>query len=303
MRAIRGRFVGLAVTVAAGVTLSGCFVPPEGAAPLRYRDDLPGKTVSVTSGIVYSTAQDGTANPLQLDLYRPTPDTVTKRPLVVLVHGGGFRTGNKLNVPMVTLAKAYARRGFVTASIDYRLLGQAGGGCDNASGNYDACRAAVLAAQHDAQAAIRFLRANATTYGIDPTRVAIQGGSAGGATALVVAVNEEDPGNSGTPGQDSTVRASMPISGGVGDGVRAALIPVLDRTDAPVLFFYGTHDPNQPVSWPEDTAALLNEQGGGAFLQPIEGGHVPFTADAQRIEIDQSTYFMYYKLDLAHAAR
>jgi dienelactone hydrolase len=300
---IRGRFVGIAVTLVAGVTLSGCFLPPEGAAPLRYRDDLPGKTVSVTSGIVYSTVQDGTANPLALDVYRPTPDTVTKRPLVLLVHGGGFRSGNKLNSVMVQLANAYARRGFVAASIDYRLLGQPGAGCDNPGGNFDACRTAVLAAQHDAQAAIRYLRANATTYGIDPGRVAIQGGSAGGATALVVGVHEEDPGNSGTPGQDSSVRAALPISGGVGDGVRGELIPFLDRTDAPVLFIYGTHDPNQPTSWPEDTAALLNEQGGGAFLQPIEGGHVPFTPDVRGTVIDQSTFFMYYKLDLAHAAR
>lgn len=93
----------------------------------------------------------------------------------------------------------------------------------------------------------------------------------------------------------------MPISGGVAPGARALLAPMLDRTDAPVLFFYGTADPSQPTDYPIDTAALLNEQGAGAFLQPIEGGHVPFTPDARKIEIDQSSFFMYYLLDLAHA--
>lgn len=288
------------MAVVAVLAFTGCFAPPEGASPLRYRDDLPGKTVLVSTGIVYSAAQDGTPNSLQLDLYRPTPDDVTARPAVVLVHGGGFVSGSKTNGTMVTLARAYARRGFVAASINYRLLGQLGGSCGDGE-DLEACRTAALAAQHDAQAAIRFLRANAATYGIDPTRMGIQGGSAGGATSLLVAINEEDPGASGTPGQSSTVRGALPISGGVGPEARALLTPSLDRTDAPVLFFYGTQDPGQPTQWPVDTAALLNAQGGGAFIQPIEGGHVPFTPEAQRIIIDQSTFFMYYMLDLAHA--
>lgn len=227
---------------------------------------------------------------------------VTSRPLVVLVHGGGFRSGSRTNSTMVALARAYALRGFVTASIDYRLLGQPGGSCSDPDGDLSQCRTAALAARHDAQAAIRFLRAYATTYGIDPTRVAIQGGSAGGGTSLLVAVNEEDPGASGTPGQDSAVGAAMPISGGVAPAARALLTPALDRTDAPVLFFYGTRDPSQPTDWPRDTAALLDERGGSAFLQPVEGGHVPFTPDVRPLVIDQGTFFMYYALDLAHAA-
>jgi dienelactone hydrolase len=296
------RFMGLAVILAAVVALAGCLPAPRGEAPLRYRDELPGKTVSVTSNITYSTAQDGTPNPLLLDLYRPTPDSVTKRPAVVIVHGGGFQGGSKTNARMVTLARAYARRGFVSASINYRLLGQPGEGCESPDGE-SSCERAALAAMHDAQAAIRFLRANATTYGIDPTRVAIQGGSAGGATALLVAIGAEIPGDSGTPGQDSSVGASMPISGGVGPQARELLKPFLDEDDAPLELFYGTEDPGQPTDWPVDTAALIDEEGNTALLHPVEGGHVPFTPAAQKILIEQSSYFMYYFLDLVHAAR
>jgi dienelactone hydrolase len=289
---------GALVSVAAGIALTGCFPPPPGDAPLRYRDDLPGVTVQKTSGVVYSTAQDGKANDLTLDVYRPTPDTDTKRPLVLIVHGGSFRTGSSTNAAMVALSQAYAKRGFVAASINYRLLQQAGQGCDDVG---QSCATAALAAQHDAQAAIRYLRANASTYGIDPTRVAIQGGSAGGGTSLLVALNQHDTGDSGTPGQDSTVRAAMPISGGMSPSARALVAPLLGKDDAPVLMFYGNQDPGQPVSYPLDTAALINQQGNVAFTQELNGGHVPGDPASRRIEIDQSTYFMWYALDLAHA--
>ncbi len=203
---------------------------------------------------------------------------------------------------MVALATAYAKRGYVAASIDYRLLGVPGGGCgDPSAEDLEACRIAVLAAQHDAQAAIRFLRANSATYGIDPTRVAIQGGSAGGGTAILVAIHSDDPGNSGTPGQSSAVRAAMPISGGIGPAGRDEIEPFVDPSDAPVLLFYGLSDPGQPVEWPIATAELLGDQGGGGFTQALQGGHVPGDPGSRSIEIDQSSFFMWWMLDLANA--
>ncbi len=298
MRGATRWMAGAGSIVAAGVALAGCFPPPQGAAPMRYRDDLPGVTVTKTANVVYSTAQDGTANDLHLDVYRPTPDTESQRPLVLLVHGGSFITGTKKNAKMVALATEYAKRGYVAASIDYRLLGQRGTGCDDPNAS---CVTAVLAAQHDAQAAIRYLRAHAASYGIDPTRVAIQGGSAGGGTALLVGLHSDDPGSSGTPGEDSSVRASIPISGGVAPASLAALEPYMNSGDAPTYLLYGTHDPSQPVSYPEGTAADLNAHGVPAFTLPLDGGHVPSGPDVDQIEEDQTAYFMYYMLDLAHA--
>jgi acetyl esterase/lipase len=301
VHAARSLIIGSLMCVAAGLALAGCFPPPDGTAPLRYRDDLPGVTVTKTADIVYSTSQDGIAKNLALDVYRPTPDTVTKRPLVVLVHGGSFRSGSKANGTMVALANAYAKRGYVTASIDYRLLATAGGSCDGTGADPEECKRVALAAQHDAQAAIRYLRANAATYGIDPARVAIQGGSAGGGTALLVGVNEDDVGASGTPGQSSTVGAAIPISGGVAPAARQLLVPSLESTDAPINMIYGTADPSQPTAWPIDTVALLKDHGIAAFSLPVDGGHVPFGPTARPTIIDQTSFFMYYALDLAHA--
>ena len=151
------RLVLTALTVASAVTAAGCSVPPPpGDAPLRYRDVLPGTTVSVTPNVVYSTSQDGTANTLTLDIYRPTPDT-PQRPAIVLVHGGGFVSGTSLNGAMVTMANAFAQRGYVAVSINYRLLGD--GNCANEDPPSQTCFDAAFAAQHDAQAAVRWLRA------------------------------------------------------------------------------------------------------------------------------------------------
>jgi acetyl esterase/lipase len=275
--------------IAAAAALTGCFPPPPGDAPLRYRDELPSAAVTVTRDVTYSTSQDGTANDLKLDVYRPTPDAVARRPLLVLVHGGAYRVGGKTAANMVTLANAFARLGYVTASINYRLLGPPEGNCGHAGVDPQVCQVAALAAQHDAQAAIRFLRANASTYGVDPDRVAITGGSAGATTALLVAVNEEDPGNSGTPGQPSTVRAAFPISGAVPPSFRPAFRAALDRTDSTVLFFYGTTDQVVPPAWVKSNAGDIDELGAGSFLQAVDGGHVPFTAADQRLYISQGS--------------
>jgi acetyl esterase/lipase len=61
--------------------------------------------------------------------------------------------------------------------------------------------------KHDAQAAVRWLRANAATYRLDPSRIAIGGSSAGAITAMMVSYNAVDPGSSGNPGYPSDVAA------------------------------------------------------------------------------------------------
>jgi len=211
----------------------------------------------------------------------------------VWVHGGGFSAGDKSGGPSADLAQKFAKLGYVTVSINYRLI-QTGCTGSNLTG---ACAGAAIDAQHDAQAAVRFLRANATTFGIDPTRIGIGGDSAGAITATLVGLHSEDPGDSGNPGPSSQVGGFASLSGGLPNGLFAG------PGDAPGILFSGTADPIVPFQWSVDTAAAMTKALVPAFLEVFDGaGHDPYTAPFAQQIYEQSDYFFYFFLDLAHAA-
>jgi pectinesterase len=115
------------------------------------------------------------AHDLKLDLYVPAAGGATPRPAIVFVHGGGWRTGVRAN--FAPMAIRMAERGYAAATISYRLSPEA------------LYPAAIL----DARAAVRWVRAHAGEYGIDPDRIAIAGGSAGGQIAALTGVTNGDP--------------------------------------------------------------------------------------------------------------
>jgi acetyl esterase/lipase len=250
------------------MALSGCLVsevgPPAGADTLRFRDEVFSSMTSTTN-LTYGSAPrlDGQPVTLKLDLHEPTGDTATARPAIVYVHGGGFSSGTRTEG--ATLMAPMVRRGFVVASISYRLL--APPGCSGTS-TPPACYDAAYAAMDDARAAVRWLRANAATYRIDTSRIAIEGYSAGGVTATGVGLVSEEPGSSGNPGYPSNVRAWVSIAGGLPDGAGAT------PGDPPGYLFSGTADPTVPHQWSVDTAQALHEAGGFAVLKAkVGGGH------------------------------
>jgi pectinesterase len=163
----------------------------------RVYPNLP-EGVKAEHNIVYATLPDtpyGKRN-LHMDVFRP--DKGEKLPALVMVFGGGWRTGSKeAQVPM---AQQIAEKGYVTAAIEYRLSPEA----------------LYPAAVYDIKAAIRFLRANADKYDIDPNRIAITGSSAGGQLAALVGFTgevEKFEGDLGNNNVSSKVQAIIDMDG------------------------------------------------------------------------------------------
>ncbi len=119
---------------------------------------------------------------LRFDLYQPTGDTLTKRPLIIMAFGGAFVVGFKEQPQLVDFCRAMARRGYVVASIDYRL------GHNLTEGT--AIRAVYRAVQ-DVKSAIRFFKGSASYYKIDTSLVFTGGNSAGSIASIHASYVEE----------------------------------------------------------------------------------------------------------------
>lgn len=115
------------------------------------------------------------------DLYLPSDIPAGKRlPAVVIIHGGGFRIGIKDSPREVNIGENLARHGYVAMSIDYALA---------AAGKPEWPRNL-----HDCKTAVRWLRANADRLQVDPDRIGVIGGSAGGTLASLVAMTLSEDG-------------------------------------------------------------------------------------------------------------
>jgi acetyl esterase/lipase len=151
-------------------------------------------SVVFESGIEYSNPDD---QHLQLNLARPkTGDGPF--PTVLCIHGGGFRAGNRESYD--ALCVKLAERGYVAATMTYRL----------------APKYPFPAAVHDTKAAVRWLRANAAKYHVDPHRIGTTGGSAGGHLAQFLALTagvEQFEGDGGNSEQSSRVACVVNVYG------------------------------------------------------------------------------------------
>lgn len=133
---------------------------------------------NVVSDVQYCT---GGKSPLLMDVFIPKQRNGTPTPAVLWIHGGGWERGDKSGN---SGAQFLANGGFVTASLSYRLSGDS----------------PFPAAIEDCKCAIRFLRASAPKYGIDPDRIGVAGSSAGGHLAELVATADESAGLEGNGG-------------------------------------------------------------------------------------------------------
>jgi acetyl esterase/lipase len=221
-----------------------------------------------------------------LDLY--APEKIEKPvPGLIFIHGGGWKSGSRTDYKYYTVR--YAKRGYVVATISYRFSGEA---------PFPAC-------VQDAKCAVRWMRANAAKYNVNPDKIAVIGGSAGGYLSMMVGYSSDVPeleGAGGYPGVSSRVQAVVDLYGPgdlFSEGARnvdvvknfigkpydqapklyeqASPITYVTKDDPPTLIFQGTVDDTVPVAQSDKVAAKLKEVGVPCEYEKFEGW--PHTMD------------------------
>jgi acetyl esterase/lipase len=266
---------GLALAISLGWVLA---LLPQGKAGALAPQASTLPRVSVQSDIVYGTA-DGVS--LLMDVYSPTTGT-PPYPGIILVHGGGFYSGDKSDPNMVRASKIFAALGYVAFNINYRL----------------APAYPYPAADEDAQQAVIFARTNAGRFNVDPARLAIAGSSAGstiGAWVGLVGTGPLDTGSrvaaivtwsgaldlvalaSELPPNDPRLNPIAPGHGWLPSGPdlpqaekAASPITYVDPTDPPMLMLNAAHELT-PIQQPQLMLAKLQRAGIASRMITLPG--------------------------------
>lgn len=226
---MRRRFPTIAAGVCLVVALAACEPFPTSG---RYSTpQYAAAEVDVVANVQYGSATrlGGQQVDLLLDLYLPPDDGPGPRPVVVLVHGGGFVGGNRGQ--MAAAALSYARLGFVAASISYRLEPDAD------FSNQLVYFAAVQNAIDDGMESVRWLRSQAATYHLDTDRIAMVGSSAGGAVALGTGMLDDPTPGGPLAAHSPRIGAAVSTGAMLTPGIELGLVTA-EPTDAPSLLFH-----------------------------------------------------------------
>ena len=191
-------------------------------------------------------------NEHSMDVYTPIGDTITNRPLIIYLHGGTYYAGDKSDLNCIDFCESFAKRGYVTASLNYRLTNIISFLLSN-----DEQIKAVLRTVADSKAAVRFFRKqanNGNQFGIDPASIFIGGYSAGAVTAihhafidtisdlplniqgLISEIGGTLEGDAGNLGYSSKVQGVVSIAGGIMDQ------NWIDVDDEPIVSTHGSND-------------------------------------------------------------
>ena len=203
---------------------------------LSWVEDKIPPSVLGQKNIIYAKVGD---RPLHLDAFYPKKKLKKARPALLIIHGGGWRTGNRTQ--HIPLAQRLAALGYACFTVEYRL----------------STEALYPAAVHDLKAAIRWMRANAKTYNIDTNRLATLGFSAGGQLSSLLGTTGDNPileGNIGTLGHSTKVNAIIDI-----DGILAFIHPESgegddSRSTSAATNWFGYSKTENPDVWHQASA-------------------------------------------------
>jgi acetyl esterase/lipase len=274
------------------------------------------------TGVIYGqdTTWKGDLITLKMDIYQPKPllDTNSKHPFIIMMHGGAFSIGTRQITD--TICKEFARRGFVAASIDYRL----GWKCTTAD-TLSYVKAAYRAMQ-DLHAAMRFITANAALYRIDTAWMFAGGQSAGSATVLGLVYTSQAEINAAYPQipvqlgnlnhADNTLTNTFTLKG-IFNNWGSLEKPFYDNADAlPMVSFHGDADSTvnidsakelncvtqhtQQLPWALGSRALHNRLAAIGVCSDltvlIGGGHGVFAGDSTDISFRAGRAACFFKM-------
>jgi acetyl esterase/lipase len=198
------------------------------------KDSVP-KGVKAERNIVYTTLENTPFGKRELHLDVFKPEKAGKHPAIVMIHGGGWRSGTRqMQVPM---AGMLAAKGFVTIPVEYQL----------------SLEAKYPAAVHNIKSAIRWIRLNADKYGIDTSKIAISGCSAGGQLAALIGVTNglaQFEGDMDNNGANSNVHAVIDIDGVI-DFMAPLSLNLKRKSDSPDIEWLGGSFEEKPLIWKE----------------------------------------------------
>jgi acetyl esterase/lipase len=217
-------------------------------------------------------------------------DTAKPLPGIIVIHGGGFNDGDKARGRELNIAENLTLKGYVCMSINYKLRRTQG-------------QVTWPQSVYDAKAAVRYLRKEAATLGVDPERIGVIGCSAGCNLAMMLATTGPADGFDavkGEPYQDVSARVACAVGFyGAVDLInyhdmkmfaktreeapelyrKGSPITYLDGKDVPMLLVHGSADETVPLSQSETFLRIAQEKGAPCALEVIPGA--PHTFDLQ----------------------
>tara|TARA_Y100001968_G_C19341898_1_gene709953 strand:- start:44 stop:1027 length:984 start_codon:yes stop_codon:yes gene_type:complete len=296
----------------------GILETPQSATPIIKIDST--FDVIFTENIIYGqglsheniNSENAISIPLFMDSY--VPDNLSQnRPVLMLIHGGGFVGGSKQQQAIVNIANYFAERGWVVFSIDYRLMNDFGtvpqawiDFAPNINPSSLGKFFAVYPAHRDAKAALRWIVANKSVYNINTNYITVGGGSAGAVTSIGISVsNQEDYKNEISLTEDNSLSSTNldqsyqvhTILDFWGSKTSVQVLELIygfqrfDSNDPPLYIVHGTEDLTVLFSEAEELRDIYeNNQVPYIFYELPGAGHGPWNATVEGVRLEKLAF-------------
>lgn len=241
----------------------------------RVFDSISSKTFT------YSIREKDT---LRLDIYQPINDSILGRPLLVIIHGGGFNNGERNDSSLIYLAENIAKKGYVVASIDYRLVKNKRINCSYPAKNK---LKAFSNAAEDLLNALQYLVKFKNNFLIDDSKIVLFGISAGAETALNITYNREFIIKNIEPYKNIKAAGVISLSGAI---FKPDLITNLNSV--PTVLYHGLNDKVVPYDTSSHQSCLPTSAG----FMVLSGSKII----SEKLELNNTSFLLFSYKNKGH---